>query len=497
MSRIEKQTIDTQHCVLSERSRGHFAGTCLMVSTAVAVLFSSSVAHALPVGDDNVRPKYKLLRYEENWSNFDGSAGDDYWDPIKHVDLNDDGSYWVGFGGEMRFRGEAWENFGFSDAPSRDDSFALARLLIYSDFHFGDRLRFYFEGKSALSSDRDLPGGKRGLDEDTLDLQNGFAEYTFDIKDDMTLTARLGRQELSFGKQRLVSPLPWANTKRTWDAAKLILRFDRWRIDGFASRYAAVQKHQFNDWRPGPNFYGVYAAGKVGPKDKPYDLDLYWLGLDKRMGAFNGSAGEEDRHTIGARFGGKIAESNFDFDLEGAYQFGEVGSADISAFAFASQVGYTFTDPDWKPRLYVGFDYASGDDKAGDGDVGTFNQLFPLGHAYYGYMDFVGRQNSVDLSTGISFKPHKKIKVKADGHFFWRADTDDAMYHAGGGVVRAGALSNESEVGQELDITVAYKVDQHMSVVGGYSHFFAGDFLKESGTNADMDWFYFQVLYKF
>ena len=49
-------------------------------------------------------------------------------------------------------------------------------------------------------------------------------------------------------------------------------------------------------------------------------------------------------------------------------------------------------------------DIASGDDDPTDGDLETFNQLFPLGHAYFGYIDVIGRQNIIDVSPTVSTK---------------------------------------------------------------------------------------------
>ncbi len=469
-----------------------------LCGTCMGLVLLAGTAQSM--AQDATRPSYKFLRYAEDWSNFDPEAvpeGEgEFWDQIKHVKLNDDGSFWASFGGSARLRAESWDNFGF--AEPNDDTFLLGRVLAHADIHAGENVRVFVEGKTAfMPGDRDLPGGRRTLDVDTAAVQQAFVDVRIPGGDDLTFTARVGRQEFLFGKQRLVSPLPWANTLRSWDAARVIAKFDRWQLDGFYSRFVPVQQYQFNDWQPGQDFYGVYAAGKVGDEEKPFDLDLYVLGLSKEMAAFNGTAGEEDRITVGARFAGKIPDSAFDFDVEAAYQFGDVGSADIAAYMFASQLGYTFTLADVKPRVFVGFDYASGDDSPGDSEVETFNQLYPLGHAYNGYMDFIGRQNIVDLSAGVSFKPCDNTTVKLAGHWFWRASSDDALYNAGGGVLRAGSLGSEEEVGQEIDAVVTHKLNRHTTIEGGYSHFFAGDFLEESGTAEDVDWLYFQISYIF
>lgn len=446
-------------------------------------------------------PKFQTLRFDEDWSQFDPTNGNDYWDDLKHHNLNDDGSSWVGLGGELRFRSESWKSFGFSPASNRDDSFTLGRIQLYSDWHFGENFRVFIEGESAFASDRDLPGGRRTLDVDELDLQNAFADFIFPVNDsDDSLTLRLGRQGLSYGKQRLVSTLPWANSQRSWDGGRAILKLDNWRVDGFYTRYTPVMKYKFNDWRLGPDFWGAYATGKLGADDQ-IGLDLYYLGIDYDAArTYNGTTGIEDRHTLGARLFGEFGDSGFSYDLEGAYQFGDVGSADINAYMFASQLSYAFKDSDWSPSMYVGFDYSSGDDTPGDTDVETFNQLFPLGHAYNGFMDLIGRQNITDLSAGFSLKPHKKFLVKLDYHIFNRSSDADSVYNAGGGVLRATTAGASDQVGQEIDLTMKYSVDRHLTLQAGYSHFFAGDYFTDTSAGAadeDIDFFYFQAAYKF
>ncbi|MFQ5445246.1 MAG: alginate export family protein, partial [Nitrospinales bacterium] len=75
----------------------------------------------------------------------------------------------------------------------------------------------FVEGKSALSEGRDLPGGRRTIDVDTIALQQAFIDFRFHLPRQTTLTLRPGRQALGFGKERLVSILPWGNTLRAWD----------------------------------------------------------------------------------------------------------------------------------------------------------------------------------------------------------------------------------------------------------------------------------------
>ena len=112
-------------------------------------------------------------------------------------------------------------------------------------------------------------------------------------------------------------------------------------------------------------------------------------------------------------------------------------------------------------------------------------------------MDFVGRQNSIDFSHGVTIYPIKKTTFTLRGHQFWRADADDALYNAGGAVVRAGSLGSSREVGYEVDLTSKYQFNRHLMGLVGYSHFFTGDFIEESGSNKDMDFVYVQGVFTF
>ena len=460
---------------------------------AAGLLGAATFSAAAPPPDTG-RPPYAPLRFEEDWSAFDPADGDDFWDPLKHVDLTEDGRIWVSFGGEFRGRVEAWQDFGFVDGE--DDVFALGRARLHADLHLGEHVRVFLEGLSAHVTDRNLPGGRRTLDVDTLEPHDAFVDLMLPWGDDGEVTLRVGRQELLFGRQRLVSPLPWANAMRAWDAVRVLVERGEWRVDGFASLFVPVQKYEFNDWAPGSNFYGVYASGSVAPGDRPFEVDLYVLGLSRDDVHLAGELGDEDRISVGARIGGDLA-AGLDFDVEGTYQFGELGSADLSAWSFASVVGRTFGDVRWSPRVEVGFDYASGDGAPGDGDVGTFYALFPLGHAYFGILDVIGRQNVVDLSSSVSISPLPRLKLKLAAHCFWRARDDDAVYNPGGVAIRPGGLSDRSEVGQEIDLTATYALSRHWTLEGGYAHFFPGDFLRDSGPHDDIDWGYLQAVYRF
>ena len=431
------------------------------------------------------RPSYQLLRFNEDWSTTAELPEKDAFDRIKYIPLSGDKSVWFSLGGHVRERAEVWQDFNFGTPAENDDVFLLHRFLLHGDLHIGKHVRVFGEFVNAIITERDLPGGRRTMDVDTADLLNAFVDLNIPLKK-MDLTLRVGRQELNFGKNRLVSPLPWANSYRHWDGFSLLASYKDWKAHGFATRFVPVDKYDFNEVDTDHDFYGLYLTYKK-------NLDLYYFGRRKEQ---RGKPGNE-RHTLGFRYGEKIGDTGFDYDFEAAYQFGTVGSNDVSAFMLGSRLGYTFANVDWKPQTWLSVELGSGDNNPADNSVGTFDQLFPLGHAYLGYIDIVGRQNIVDFNQGIGIKPMPKLGVKLGNHVFWRADNDDALYNAGGGVARASGSSNEKFVGVETDLTINYKFNSHLSGLLGYSHFFAGEFIEDTGKSKDIDFIYLQLKFTF
>ena len=440
-------------------------------------------------------PAFHNLRYQEDWSVLRGvDDSSPAKKPLKFIPLNKEETVFLSIGGQARSRLETWSNFGFGGPGSGEDTFGFLRLRFHGDLVAGRHFRFFAEGKSALATGRDLPGGLRTLDVDTIALQNAFLDLKVPFQEG-SFTLRSGRQELQFGKQRLVSPLDWANTRpRMFDGFRGILKQGHWRVDGFWTRFVRVQKYSFNQNDSGTDFFGLYAIGKLPAK---LTVDLYWLGQDRNQSVWGGVAGEELRHTLGAHLGGPVTNTPLDFDLEAAYQFGHHETRDIRAFMFASQLGYKLSDLPGTPRLTFGFDYASGDEDPADAKVNTFNQLFPLGHAYFGFIDVVGRQNILDLSPGLSFKPRNPFTLRFDWHFFWRADLNDAFYNAGGGIVRAADPLLSRRLGSEMDGTVQYRMNRHTIFTLGYSHFFSGPFIEESGSAEGIHFGYIMIQYTF
>ncbi len=439
-------------------------------------------------------PKFSNLRYNEDFSYLDNEPGtyrEDFFDPIKNIRIDDD--WRLSVGGEFRFRLESHTNFGLGANARTQDTFQQYRYMLHADFRYRDSFRVFLQGASVHDEDRDLR--PRPIDENRLALQQLF----FDIKpfgDDTPLTVRIGRQDLQYGAQRFVSPLEWASTRRRFDAAKAFWKADNWQLDFFYAKPVPVLRTKFDDYDEEFDFYGLYYTYKGIPR---HGIDVFFFGIDDTRNRTNpnGNSGDVTRFTLGGRFYGKTG--GFDYDAMLAGQWGSWGSDNIEAWAWTLDGGYTFEEIGWKPRIGIGFDWASGDRDAFDGSVETFDQLFPLGHAYLGYMDFFGRQNIQALNLNFTAWPVPgKVKFRAAHHTFWLESRDDAIYNVAGAPGRRDPTgSSGRELGHELDLTLLWKVDVHSSMLFGYSHFFESDVIQNTGPSDDADFFYVQYRLKF
>ena len=187
-----------------------------------------------------------------------------------------------------------------------------------------------------------------------------------------------------------------------------------------------------------------------------------------------------------------------DYSVELVAQTGDWSSGDDQqAYAAHMGAGYTFTDVSYTPRLGIEYNFSTGDDDPTDGKVETLDNLFPTNHINYGYMDRFSWRNIHNIRLSASAKPTEKLTVKADLHFFWLDDSNDAWYNAGGGVIRPGTPGADDFVGEEIDLTAKYKLNKHVALQAGYSHFFAADFVEDTGSDDDADWAYFQTVFTF
>lgn len=478
-------------------------GCC--ASAAVAQTTAPAPVNKVGTGGGPPGP-YTPVRWNEDYAHLkDPARRTDLFDPIKYIPLNDAGDIYLSLGGQARYRFEDYHNNNFDAGPQDDDGFHLTRLMAHADLRLGPNVRAFVQGISALEDGRDPE--PRPFDADELDLHQAFVDLRLPLGDKNAITLRGGRQNLIYGAQRLIAPLDWTNTRRTFEGGKASLVLGKHTIDAFVVSPVLIEREEPNSRDGDVTFSGIYdtiALPDLIAKGNS-KLDVYGLILNANSRPANANAVptvgaigvDSDLYTVGARF--STNPKPWDVDVEAAYQFGKAGAGDISAYMFAVEGGYTFAAAPLSPRLYVGFDYASGDDDAADPDLQRFNQLFPLAHAYYGYIDVIARQNAIDLHPGVELSLlsdaafAKKVTLRADYHLLWRASDADGIFADSGALLRADGTSDATYIGSEIDLLVNWQIDRHWAAYAGYSHFFAGDFISDTGPSDDIDFVYAAV----
>lgn len=433
---------------------------------------------------------HKPLFYLNDFSylNDPGYSGSCLGDCLKGLSLGDCGRWGtVDFGGQQRVRYHHEIGMGQDRSVANglrrfedtETDFVLSRTRLYTNWKLNDRIRFYVEGIFAYTSDDNGSYQPRLIDRNFGDFLNGFV----DVKVTDGATVRLGRQELLYGAQRLVSPLDWANTRRTFEGAKLMLNSGDWAMDLFYTKFVPVNPNHLDEANYKQNFYGSWATYR-GMENAT--LEMFYLGYDNNLNA-PGNVNDFSLHTLGARVNGSMG--NWLYDMQGGPQFGRQSGRGLEHQAMfgTAGVGRKLSKCCWDPTIWLFYDYASGDN--GSSDWNRFNQLFPLAHKYFGFIDAVQRSNIEAPNVLLTMNPAAKWNLLLWYWHFMANKRGDVVPGIGGGPASAYQNTSSRDLGDELDLIAKYGIGPRSNILFGWSHFWRGNKIT---APHDADFFYSQ-----
>jgi hypothetical protein len=439
-------------------------------------------------------PRFGIMQFpffNADWRYLDTATSQesDPFDLLKRIRFWDDFLFTTG--GEFRYR---HNNEVDSRLSGKDNVYEFTRTRVYGDLWFRDIARIYGEFINAQSFNQDLP--PLPTDQYNPNFLNLFADLKVWTVKDQPIYFRVGRQELLYGSQRLISPLDWVNTRRTFQGAKLFWQNAKLSLDAFVVQPVVPSANSFASVAYEQLFTGVW--GTYRPVRNEI-IDLYYLNLDDANHLFTGQYGVRGAmnvSTVGTRWYGD--RNDWLWDAEGMLQFGSFSNQGILAKSYTMGGGYHFSEVPTVPQIWVYYDYASGDPDPGANSVHrTFNQLFPFGHYYYGMMDLVGRQNINDVYAQVSFFPTHWITAFAQYHVLRLDSPKDALYNSAGVPTRIDPTGKAgSDVGDILTVIVNFTLDKHQNVFIQYSHLYAGDFIRKTGPNGSPDSLYFMYNFR-
>lgn len=455
---------------------------CLTVAVSIFLVlhvYRPSVARATQSLDG--RPELSAPASEADWSSFcDPSHKLDQLDHLKCIRLAKRTN--LSLSGELRNRGEYFDHITLG-SDSRSSGYLLQRYILTGDLALGDRMRVLSTFQSGIENGR--RGGPRpAVDEDRLFVHEGFLQLR-NRPEKPSLDLRLGRQDLNFGAGRLVGFRELPNVQQNFDGVRFIASVDLWQMNFLVFTPSINSPGVFDDSPDhASSVWGVYA----NKKHEQASLDLYYLGIDRKVATFQAGTGREKRHTLGIRFAG--SRHGWDHDSETAFQFGTFAARPIAAWTVTTYTGYTFGGHSGQIsyRLAVDAGIASGNHNPTSGVFGTFNALFPKG-AYFGYANFVGPYNVQVVRPSFRITSlSKHIVIWPNVEALWRQSREDGIYSIPATLVQSGSPRNALYIGLQADLNIQWQQNRHLTWNIDGEHFFTGRFLRQTrgGTSVNL-----------
>lgn len=379
-----------------------------------------------------------------------------------------------------------------------DDSIYLQQIIAgvnYSPSALWEYKLYMYDSRSWGSSlgTQDFLVNKGTSDEYTMDYYNDHFElYTTYARRknlfDTPLTLTLGRQKLGYGDRRVFGPGEWGNTMGwLWDALHLSYKQDKNFLDIWYGQtrtkapddFSVLEKHRYQ----GIGVYGHYETDPIVIEPLfAWKNPLYHTTLPY-----------ENFYYAGSRF---YKEGlGWNTDITAVKEFGYSGNKTVNAYGYVVKAGYQWDAPS-HPKLTAGYTYASGDKNSNDLEVGTFTTPFGMNDGpYYGRADIVIWSNIKDIETALNVNVLPNLNGEIGFHRFSLADAQDKWYEFG---YKNKSGNSYTHIGDEVDVSLNYRVGNTLTLLGIVSYFKPGDFIRKNDIGqSDASKIFLQVEYRF
>lgn len=429
-----------------------------------------------------------ILRYNDNFSYLKSdTVKKNGIEKIKHMPLAKEGN--ISFGGDLREQLQYYKNINFGDGKtSHSNTIQLwHRLMLHSNLEIGKKVRLFTQLGSTFRFFNPDPLTPE-IDQNKLSLHQAFVDYYYSKK----WQIRIGRQEVTYGNNRILTFREGPNTRQTFDAAAVRYNSEGRRLDMFVMSPVISKPGVFDDERSREVVAGIYGTEK--PHLHVPGLDYYVLNYSGNRRMYNFSSGNEMRQSYGFRLFSK--NDRFNYELEGTYQSGKFNDLRISAFSVSADVSHVVV----AKQLTLGLagNYASGDKGNSDMELNTYNFLFS--RPQYGLTAPIGASNIVNINPYLSAMPAKRMRIDAGAYFMWRASIHDGTYSPLAKEVRPAPAqlfnATQKKIGTLLSLEAAFVVAKNISMGVDAGYFIAGNYTKETGKGRNISYYSFKTSVK-
>lgn len=422
------------------------------------------------------------------------SREDRFWSQVREMAW---GPFRADFGGQFRLRAELDDGFSLKgyDPGGHDDLFLeRLRLELILRLNAGPRLFLQLQDAHAAWTrygDTDFPVSNPI--HDVMDIRQLYGEWR--RIGGSPVGFRVGRQQISYGDQRVFGPGNWGNTGRfAWDAAMLKVDTNWCESDTWAGSYLEYQPDIWPN-RSRPGFRTLVNYTQL--KRLPLRLDLFYVLKDDDRHSVAGETGPGGLHThaVGVQAAG-TALGWLDGAATYIRQFGRYGQDDVRAAGWNAQAGATLPLP-WQPRLGGQFTLGTGDRDPADGIHGTFDGVYGGRDIFfYGYLNLFFWANLRDAEIDLKIQPHKRWQVFAELHRFSLDQARDAWYTTGLQPFRRDVSGQSgTALGVEFDARVVWSPTSRLEFMAGGGYFRPGRFIRDTGPAARAVGFFLQTQY--
>jgi alginate export protein len=400
--------------------------------------------------------------------------------------MNDHLPKWLQFGLEERFRVEASNNTG---SVTRVEGYLLNRFRFGTFIQPVSWFRIVGQVQDARPFLQNPPVGPPN--ENLWDLKLAYAQ--FGDPERQAISVRVGRQELDFNSTILANS-EWRNQGRSYDGVVANVHIDHLRLGIVAASVVNPLDEGVSHHLEGNDIYALYSGiDRVLPKSAIEPFVLWRVAPSVPVERAPVKTGRLDEKAYGFRIRGREI-SHFDYRGELIAERGSAGPNGISAWGTTEGVGYRIVAMRWQPRLFTGFDYASGDTNPRDGIRNTFDTMYPTAHDRFGITDQFGWQNLIAGRAGATVEPHPRWTVTGQYLDFWLASATDAVYNSSGGIIaRDPSGRSGTHIGREFDFYTWYEVNRETHIGFGVGHITPGESLARITKGASYTYPYFAI----
>ena len=425
---------------------------------------------------------------------------------------------WLSIAGSHRIRYETLDE-QFRAGGNGDDRILVFRTNILALVTW-EQWNFAFELLDARQAYGDDSTKIASGDVNPLDVLQLYAQWNGASSKDVKRRIRAGRFTMDIGSRRLVARNKFRNainafTGIDWQAKTIdgeeLRVFYTLPVQRLPREFERRERNRTegDDQDTEVSFWGIYYK-TPGISVMPWqpDAEIFYFGLDEND-THNRPTRNRDIHTLGGRIYKSKAKRQFDYQIEGAYQFGQSRAStsasdredlDHRAFFARAELGYSF-DTKWSPRFIGQFDYASGDDDPNDGDNNRFDSLYSVRRGDFGPLGIYGpfaRSNIVSPGLRLQLKPSTNTSMFIAHRAYWLASKKDAWVVAR---VQDPSGDSGSYLGQQLEGRLRWDViPSNIRWEIGAAYYFKSGFAEDApnaNDQGDANFVYSQLTFTF